>query len=242
MASGLSITPVAARPAFRSHRRSAFRSRRRRPSSQARWPSSTTRRPDPLLPGPASFPWRGGSAPPPPRDPAASHHTFDLPRRFPSPSGVGSGRGGTVRRRRHRIRSRWHRAAAEVPDPAVVAPCGGRGPPSSKDAPPSSGVPSFFKARRRSFKIWQRPEVVVVVDRWRCSHLSVCGVGGMVVVVDWWGQRRHAVAAAVAAAAVGWWCWWGQSRGGLSGGGGGGGGLIFLVIVKCLPCVMLGAR
>jgi hypothetical protein len=64
--------------------------------------------------------------------------------------GTGSGRGGTARRRRRRIWPWWHPAAAEV----LLL----------QDASPCSGARSFFKARQRSFKIRQRPEVVVVVD------------------------------------------------------------------------------
>jgi hypothetical protein len=121
MAGGLPIAPVAGGLAFCSRRQSAFRSHRRWPSSQARWPSSPTWRPDPLLP-----------------DPAARHlilheiPAFDHPCRFPSLSGTGSCRGGTVRRWRRRIRPRWHRPAAEVLDPAAVAPCDDGGPPSSR--------------------------------------------------------------------------------------------------------------
>jgi hypothetical protein len=186
MAGGLPIAPVAGGLAFCSRRQSAFRSHRRWPSSQARWPSSPTWRPDPLLP-----------------DPAARHlilheiPAFDHPCRFPSLSGTGSCRGGTVRRWRRRIRPRWHRPAAEVLDPAAVAPCDGGGPPSSRcllfpAAPPSSsrpgGAPSTFGSGPR----W----------RWRPNSLSLSlsliflcvvargGGGGsaMVVVVEWWGR------------------------------------------------------
>jgi hypothetical protein len=109
---------------------------------QARWTSSPARRSDPLLPGPTSSLLTCGATPPPPRDPAGGHRTFDLSCRFPSPSDVGSGRGGALWWRRLPL-------VAEAPDPDADARSSPRSgaarPPGVKfgeaalleDAPPS---------------------------------------------------------------------------------------------------------
>jgi hypothetical protein len=81
-----------------------------------------------------------------------------------------------------------------------------------QDASSFQRHPFFFKARRCSFNIRQRPEVAVAAQlSLSLSHLPVCGGA-------WWrwrqcdgdgcgvvGKRLHAVAAA---AAAGWWWWW----------------------------------
>jgi hypothetical protein len=203
MAGGLPIAPVAGGLAFCSRRQSAFRSHRRWPSSQARWPSSPTWRPDPLLP-----------------DPAARHlilheiPAFDHPCRFPSLSGTGSCRGGTVRRWRRRIRPRWHRPAAEVLDPAAVAPCDGGGPPSSRcllfpAAPPSSSRPGGAPSTVGSGPRW----------RWRPNSLSLSLSLSSSCV--WWRV--------VAVAAVRWWWLWSGGEEAARGGGSGSGGMVVVV-------------
>jgi hypothetical protein len=165
------------------------------------------RRPDPLLRGPVSSPWRGGLAPPPPRDPATDHRTFKLPRRFPSPSGTGSGRGGTVRQWRHWIQPRWHRLAAEGRDPIAVAPCGGGGSPSSRcpllqdSAAARGGGGCGLVAALSSSCVWRCVVAAAAAAGWwwlwtgggrgGTRRRRDGGGGGLVGAEPWWSLRRR---------------------------------------------------